>query len=369
MFNQFDSQLMEAIPLGVCLIDSFGEINDFNQSLVQLTGLTGSEIKNSLIQRIVRPKFHRELSAALEQIFHTKSSRPVEITCEISLRSGYTTSEFVIKLQKLKSSEQDNLAVAVFTPKASAEYHELLKTKTIYELVVEQTLSGFWDWNIQENTQKNSPGYRKIFGYEDHELPDSAENYKKMIFPEDLEMVLKNYDDHVRSRGMIPYCNEVRYRHKNGSTVWVICSGKIVEWDDVGGPVRMIGCHIDITKEKEAEAQALGYSGQIPHSLPDLVFHQDIDGTYMDYYALDKGLLVVSPEQFLGKKPHEILPSHIAELHTDSIRKTIETQSLQQCEYELHIDGKRKFFEMRMVPFSKDQVISLVRDVSGKKSS
>ncbi|MCA6502288.1 MAG: PAS domain-containing protein [Pseudanabaena sp. M090S1SP2A07QC] len=51
---------------------------------------------------------------------------------------------------------------------------------------------------------------------------------------------------HFQSHGKVPFYNEVRYRHKGGSTVWGNCSGKVIEWDQEGKPLRMIGCHIDI---------------------------------------------------------------------------------------------------------------------------
>ncbi|MEO1149303.1 MAG: PAS domain-containing protein, partial [Cyanobacteria bacterium J06638_22] len=36
---------------------------------------------------------------------------------------------------------------------------------------------------------------------------------------------------------------------------WVICSGQVIEWDVQGNPLRMIGCHVNITQRKQAEEQ------------------------------------------------------------------------------------------------------------------
>ncbi|MDZ8094046.1 MAG: PAS domain S-box protein [Nostoc sp. DedQUE05] len=99
--------------------------------------------------------------------------------------------------------------------------------------------------------------FKQMFGYEDRELPNTPESWQRLIFPEDLPGVLELFEQHVQSRGQIPFYNEVRYRHKNGSTVWVICSGRVIAWDRDGNPLRMIGCHINITQRKQAEAQLL----------------------------------------------------------------------------------------------------------------
>lgn len=55
--------------------------------------------------------------------------------------------------------------------------------------------------------------------------------------------------------GKIPFCTEERYHHKDGSTVWFICTGKVIEWDESGNPKRMVG--VDITRRKHAQLTIL----------------------------------------------------------------------------------------------------------------
>ncbi|MGJ5631772.1 PAS domain S-box protein [Nostoc sp. CALU 1950] len=127
----------------------------------------------------------------------------------------------------------------------------------LLEQILEVGLAGYWDWDIPGNQEYLSLTFKQMFGYEDHELPNTPESWQRLIFPEDLPGVLQLFEQHVQSRGQIPFYNEVRYRHKDGSTVWVICSGRVIAWDQDGNPLRMIGCHINITKRKQAEAQLL----------------------------------------------------------------------------------------------------------------
>lgn len=123
----------------------------------------------------------------------------------------------------------------------------------IYKVILEDTLAGYWDWNIPDNTEYLSPGFKAMFGYSDDELENKPDTWQQLIFPDDLKKVLANYEEHVASKGKVPYKSEVRYKHKDGSTVWVLCTGRVIEWDG-GAPIRMVGCHIDITKQKQAEA-------------------------------------------------------------------------------------------------------------------
>ena len=129
---------------------------------------------------------------------------------------------------------------------------ELGERTLVLETVLESTLAGYWDWSIQEGTEYLSPTFKSMFGYEDHELPNSPDSWQKIIHPDDLPFVLECFARHVETKGEYPYDNEVRYFHKNGSIVWVLCKGKVIEWNDKGEPLRMIGSHIDITNMKSA---------------------------------------------------------------------------------------------------------------------
>lgn len=132
----------------------------------------------------------------------------------------------------------------------SAQLQQELK---LLENLLDTVLAGYWDWDIANHTEYMSPGLKKMLGYENDELANVPETWQTLIFQEDLAKVFENFEQHVQSHGAIPYYNEVRYHHKDGSTVWVICAGRVIEWDASGNPLRMIGCHVDITDRKRAE--------------------------------------------------------------------------------------------------------------------
>ncbi|MGF1518251.1 MAG: PAS domain-containing protein [Nodosilinea sp.] len=129
--------------------------------------------------------------------------------------------------------------------------HEL----SLLEQTLESILAGYWDIDFVAQTAYMSSGLKRIFGYADHELPDRLDTWQTLIFPADLPIALSGMEAHIQSRGAVPYYNEVRYRHKDGSTVWVICAGQVIDWDEAGQPLYMVGCHVDITQLKQAEAE------------------------------------------------------------------------------------------------------------------
>lgn len=125
--------------------------------------------------------------------------------------------------------------------------------KELTETALESSLAGYWDWNMLTNEEYLSPRFKEMFGYADDEMENSPEAWQKIAFPEDLPGMFEAFNKHVESKGQVPFKSVVRYNHKDGSVVWVRCNGKVVKWSEDGAPLRAIGCHVDITEERESE--------------------------------------------------------------------------------------------------------------------
>lgn len=118
---------------------------------------------------------------------------------------------------------------------------------------LESSLAGYWDWNMLTNEEYLSPRFKEMFGYKDSEMENSPEAWQQIAFSEDLPAMFESFQKHADSKGTIPFNSVVRYHHKNGKTIWVRCNGKIVAWTEDGKPSRVIGCHVDVTEEKQLE--------------------------------------------------------------------------------------------------------------------
>jgi len=114
------------------------------------------------------------------------------------------------------------------------------------------TTDGVWDWNLLTDEEYLSPRFKKIFGYNDDELPNHASSWQKIIHPDDLKLAQQAFKDHIE-KGK-PYHLPVRYYHKDGFIVWVLCRGVALK-DETGRYTRMIGTHTDITGWKQAEEE------------------------------------------------------------------------------------------------------------------
>jgi PAS domain S-box-containing protein len=135
------------------------------------------------------------------------------------------------------------------------QYITVKDLQLISENVFECSMAGFWDWDMISDEEYLSPRFKKMFGYEDHEMENSHVSWQAIVFKEDLQPMFDLFQRHIDSKGGVPFETTIRYHHKNGRTIYVRCNGKVVEWTKDGKPARAIGSHIDITEEKELQLQ------------------------------------------------------------------------------------------------------------------
>ena len=121
------------------------------------------------------------------------------------------------------------------------------------ELALLGTNEGVWDWNIVDNTVYFSPRWKEMIGYNDHELPNELSTWADNVHPDDIDDTWADVHKNVNGETEF-YENIHRLKHKNGSWVRILDRGK-TQYDQNGKAIRMIGTHVDISKEIEQQQQ------------------------------------------------------------------------------------------------------------------
>jgi diguanylate cyclase (GGDEF)-like protein/PAS domain S-box-containing protein len=102
-------------------------------------------------------------------------------------------------------------------------------------------------------------------------------------------------------------------------------------------------------------------------AIPDLFFRLNSEGVFLDFQASNPGDLLLPPEEFLGKRYHDILPPDLAQRFQDAITEVSKSREPSQIEYRLELKGKKKDFEARIIPLLKDEFLILIRNISETK--
>lgn len=166
----------------------------------------------------------------------------------ISLIASILIIIFLIKLNQtiesnLRQKDQNLLTVA----------SDLEESKQRFELAINGSNAGIYDWDISNNTIYHSPKWKQLLDYDADELEEfTIETFFEFVHPEDVEKFRLALDKHLADGE--PYSAEFRLKNKHGKYLWFADSGQAL-WNGDGMPIRMVGSIIKTHERKIAEEQ------------------------------------------------------------------------------------------------------------------
>lgn len=130
---------------------------------------------------------------------------------------------------------------------------ELRESRDRFELAVEGSAEGIWDWNLLSNEVFLSEKWRRIIGYSDNRPISEFKLFLKKIHSDDRRPFIEKANRFLRG-GEERYEDEFRIDTGFGGYRWVLCRG--VARRRYGKPFRMAGSLLDVTDLKNAEIKA-----------------------------------------------------------------------------------------------------------------
>jgi diguanylate cyclase (GGDEF)-like protein/PAS domain S-box-containing protein len=125
---------------------------------------------------------------------------------------------------------------------------ELMEAHERLNLAFKGSNTALWDWHIPSGKTVFNEQWANMLGYTLSDLePTTIQTWIDLCDPEDLSKSNNLLHQHFSGNSEIYEC-EIHLRHKEGHWIWALDQGKVVEWDEKGKPVRMIGIHTDITR-------------------------------------------------------------------------------------------------------------------------
>ncbi|WP_152220914.1 sensor domain-containing diguanylate cyclase [Pseudomonas sp. SCB32] len=187
--------------------------------------------------------------------------------------------------------------------------------------------TGVWDRHVPSGEIHYSSGWKALLGYADHEIGNRIDDAYVRVHPDDLAYVQATISAHFEGRTPA-YEVEHRLRHKAGHYIWVCSRGKVVERDDAGRPLRMIGTTTDVTTLRgvsEQLRQNVELLTDLTDEIPGMVFQfrnlPDGTGTFPYVSAGVADIFGMTAEQISGNSAvlHEVvqaddLPALLASL-------------------------------------------------------
>ncbi|MBC8321875.1 MAG: response regulator [Bacteroidetes bacterium] len=170
-----------------------------------------------------------------------------------SMRRG--AADYVIKTtQHIQKLPQTILSV-IDKKKVQHERDKVLKdlkeSEERFIHAMNASNDGLFDWNLETNDIYYSPGWKKMLGYEDHELPNDFSVWENTTDPKDVK---KSWElqQKLISKQIDRFVIEFKMKHKDGHWIDILSRAKAI-FDDKGKAIRMVGTHTDITDRKKAD--------------------------------------------------------------------------------------------------------------------
>nr|WP_319395320.1 transporter substrate-binding domain-containing protein [uncultured Desulfobacter sp.] len=141
--------------------------------------------------------------------------------------------------------------VAVKTQALYLVNAQLAESQERSALAMEFANDGLFDWNMETQEIYYSVVWKRLLGYQDHELPNDLSIWEQLTSPEDFKRIQKMQKELItkqRDRFEI----EFKMKHKKGHWVDILSRANAV-FDEKGKAIRLVGTHMDITERKKAE--------------------------------------------------------------------------------------------------------------------
>ena len=133
---------------------------------------------------------------------------------------------------------------------------DLKESNTYLSFAVEGAGLGIWDWYLADNTIRFDDGWASMLGYKLDEIVFDLKSWESRVHPDDIDACYKDIKAYMDGETKY-YENIHRTKHRDGRWLYILGRGRFSEWDEDGKPTRFTGTNLDITSEKEKEAQLL----------------------------------------------------------------------------------------------------------------
>lgn len=248
------------------------------------------------------------------------------------------------------------LYYAIFLATIENPYTIAKDNEEVINIILKGSGAGTWDWNIKTGELKLNERWANILGYTLEELePISIKTWEKYAHPDDLKESDRLLEEHFIGKKDYYEC-DARMKHRDGSWIWVADRGKVIEWGLEGEPIRMVGIHLDITSQKNAEIlireSEKKFSTTFQNSPTALLLTEINSGKIVDVNEAFSVLSGYTYEELINKSTLELGLWYNKNQRDQSVEEINKGIKVHQSEVIM----RTKFGELKTILFSADAI-------------
>lgn len=176
--------------------------------------------------------------------------------CEQRLRMKDGSWKWIMDVGKITEYDKQGnplhmVGVHIDIDQIKANEHSLKQSERRFKLAVRGSRDGLWDWDLITDQVYYAPRWMQMLGLDEQHVSDSPDEWTSRIDQRDLGAFMQEFDQHLRGEDQV-FEVELRMRHFDGHTVWMLCRGAVVR-DKTGRAIRVAGSLADINEIKQVQ--------------------------------------------------------------------------------------------------------------------
>lgn len=242
-------RIVETASEGIWMIDADHKTTFANDRMAQLLGTTASAMLGRTLF-----DFMDEEGKHLAEIYIARRQQGIEEQHDFKFkRLDGSTLWAIIEMTPILDAEgrcQGALGMVTDITDRKRIEDQLRSLSDRLSLAIKSGAIGIWDWDLVEDVSVWDDRMCDLFGIPRSEFTGASQTWLQAMHPDDRAAALASTEQALR--GEKDYDTEFRVVHPDGSIRFIKAYG-VVQRNQSGEPIRMIGINLDISDRKQAE--------------------------------------------------------------------------------------------------------------------
>ncbi len=339
-------------------LDNLGNILYTSRAFLSYT-------KDEIVGRNFRdwtlPEYHELMKQSLENVF--SEGLPQNFQSR-ALGSNHEIRWYLSRLSPVIAHGEVENAVLIISDITRQKHAEeaLRESEENYRVITQSTLDIIFVMDRFRKLLFINKSVEKVLGYKVEEVIGRS---LSEFLPDECEMNFRKQLENVFLHKEI--CNfATTIYHSDGYLIDVEVNAKLVK---LKGEYVELGSIRDITAKKRVETELknrIERNDALLKANPDLMFVFNSNYKIVDFHSESHDQLLVDPDLFPGKVIDDILPHEVVIKTREKVKKVLTTGNPEYSTYHLQTGDGLKYFESRYVPCGKNEVLSIVRDITAQ---
>jgi len=274
-----------------------------NRKAIKSFGFTSKELSSKSIDDLFTTNQQTPLRNFLALAVSSRKNSTDQLLVKIASKSGSDTwyTPRIKRCMWKGGSSLLMMLVDINKPEEKKTQPSTSEEERLH-LALKGSEQGVWEFNFRVNEAYISEESFTILGYKPNEFKATYQKWLSLIHP-DFQPLFENIEGRIKKGELNTFQQEYLALSKKGTYTWLWCIGKVVEWDKLGIPVRMVGVNMNIDEKKRLEIEKdetrKTLEGLISNTHDGLIII-DQDGIIREWNPAQEKITLIKRSQTIG---------------------------------------------------------------------